>query len=362
MWRRENAPEQTLINEQPEPAPLADTADVENLPSIDQPRQLVLLTQAQQALAQATSLDEIKDIRDKAEAARKYVESAQLGLSLQNHAAEIKLRAERRAGELLAELKLAGGDRRSTVAGSSLTLEELGISKHQSSRWQREAAVPEDVFERFLREINDSSAELTSAALLRIAREFQTKRAASDDDERASFAHEAVYESLASLRAAGQQFGCLYADPPLLGEEEADAFGRSAVTIEQLVELPIAELLLEEAHVHLWVGSDWLAHAPSVFSAWGLEYCSSFVWVKPQGATGRYWRMSHDFLLLGVKGSLPFRNRSLTSWLRANRMTHGRKPERVRRAIQEVSPGPYLELFARKPMKGWTVCSDGFQK
>jgi hypothetical protein len=48
--------------------------------SAREPRQLVLLSQAQRALAEATSLDEIKDIRDKAEAARKYVESARLGL------------------------------------------------------------------------------------------------------------------------------------------------------------------------------------------------------------------------------------------------------------------------------------------
>lgn len=362
MWRRENADVKSLAPERREQAPVAEAVIVGDVADEVQPRQLLLLTQAHQALAQATSLDEIKDIRDKAEAARKYVESAQLGLALQNHAAEIKLRAERRAGELLAELKLAGGDRKSPGAANALTLEELGVTKHQSSRWQREAAVPEDVFERFLKEVNDSAAELTSAALLRLAREFSTKKSSDEEDARSDLDVEAAYASLDALRASGLRFGCLYADPPLFGDEEADAFGRSTASIAQLAELPVTELLLEEAHAHLWVGSEWLAQAPAVLSAWGFEYCSSFVWVRPQGVIGRYWRMSHDFLLLGVRGALPFRNRSLTSWLRANRMTHGRKPERVRRAIQEVSPGPYLELFARKAVKGWTVCSDGFQK
>lgn len=126
--------------------------------------------------------------------------------------------------------------------------------------------------------------------------------------------------------------------------------------------LPVLDLAEEQSHLHLWLPCDELFAAPAIFEAWGFEYRSSFVWVKPQGACGKFWRFAHDILLLGVRGDLPFRNRRVLSWSRANRIVHGEKPERVRRAIQQVSPGPYLELFARKPMKGWTVCGDGIQK
>lgn len=328
----------------------------------DTPRQLVLLGQAQRALAEATSLDEIKDIRDKAEAARKYVESARLGLKLQNHAAEVKLRAERRAGQLLSRLNLPGGDRRSRTAGKTVTLEDLGLTKHQSSRWQREASVPEDVFERFLQEANESALELTSRALLKLAREFAPDK--PGEESQAGGADDgSVFGSIEEIREAGLRFGCVYADPPLLvSAEETDAFGRSAISIEQLCALPVAELVEEDAHAHLWLGSSHLPHAQAILNAWGFEYRSNLVWVRPQGVSGKFWRHAHDFLLLGVRGDLSFRNRSILSWLRANRMTHGRKPERVRRSIQQVSPGPYLELFARKPVKGWVVCGDGFQQ
>ena len=57
--------------------------------------ELALLDQAGQALSEARSLDEIKTVRDKAEAVRKYAQSASLGLDVQNRAAEVKLRAER---------------------------------------------------------------------------------------------------------------------------------------------------------------------------------------------------------------------------------------------------------------------------
>ncbi len=93
-----------------------------------------LLSQAQHAIAQAQSLDEIKDIRDKAEAVRKYAQAAGMGLEIQNYAAEVKLRAERRAGSLLFKLKLHGGDRSEKTADDRLTLGDIGITKDQSSR------------------------------------------------------------------------------------------------------------------------------------------------------------------------------------------------------------------------------------
>lgn len=66
---------------------------------------LAQLGAATTALAQAKTLEEVKRIRDIAQAAHTYAQAAKLGLEAQNHAAEIKLRAERKAGELLAQLK-----------------------------------------------------------------------------------------------------------------------------------------------------------------------------------------------------------------------------------------------------------------
>src|SRR5262245_41889257 len=101
--------------------------------------ELALLDHAGQALAEAQSFDEIKDIRDKAEAVRKYAQSASLGLDVQNRAAEVKLRAERQAGKLLSEITLRGGDRRSKNHRERLKLDDLGITRNQSTRWQTEA-------------------------------------------------------------------------------------------------------------------------------------------------------------------------------------------------------------------------------
>ncbi len=75
------------------------------------------------------------------------------GLEMQNECAEIKLRAERRAGELLGENPdiHPGGDRR-PLSHDVIKLSELGISLMQSHRWQMEASIPEKTFEQFIAE------------------------------------------------------------------------------------------------------------------------------------------------------------------------------------------------------------------
>lgn len=319
------------------------------VPPTTEPRELVLLGEAQRIIAEATSLDQIKDIRDKAEATRKYIESAQLGLVMQNRAAEVKLRAERRAGELLATMKLAGGDRRSEKS-SGTTLEELGISKHQSSRWQREAAVPEEVFERLVKEANSQSQELTTAALLRLARQFVRPRQPSGSATNIVETAESALVSLAELCAREDKFACIYADPPWHRVKD-----RPALSADAICELPIGELAQENAHLHLWVSNSMLFEAPRVMAAWGFEFQSCLVWVKPQKGPGDFWRLAHEFLLLGTRGELSFRDRGVISWVRINRRKHGLKPEKIRKLIERVSPGPYLQLFADTTARGWTA-------
>jgi hypothetical protein len=133
---------------------------------------LALISQASKALAEAKTLSEVKSVRDKAEAMRQYIRSIELGLEMQNHAAEIKLRAERKAGSMLAQASLCGGDRKSKSHDAILILADLGIDRYQSSRWQAAAAVPDEEFHRYLHAANEAKAELSTAGLLRVARKL----------------------------------------------------------------------------------------------------------------------------------------------------------------------------------------------
>lgn len=128
-------------------------------------------------LAQLQSLDEVKKIRDKAEALRVYVKKAHHGRDMTNHCAELKIRAERRAGEMLCKLALRGGDRRSKSHDGTLKLSDLEISRSESSRWQQIAAVPGRDFEKHIAEVkarNDS--DLTSIELQRMGKRVIRER------------------------------------------------------------------------------------------------------------------------------------------------------------------------------------------
>jgi site-specific DNA-methyltransferase (adenine-specific) len=148
------------------------------------PSPLMRLETARQLLAEVRSVDDARAIRDVAEAARVYARQARLGLEAQNDAAEIKLRAERKLGELLAEQeKHPGGNinRSQPATGSPVEparLRDLGISKSQSSRWQAIAAVPEPVFDQHMADVReqgrrDGKTELTSAGAILLARQYR---------------------------------------------------------------------------------------------------------------------------------------------------------------------------------------------
>ncbi|MDH3595780.1 MAG: hypothetical protein OEU09_14105 [Rhodospirillales bacterium] len=101
------------------------------------------------AIAEAYAVDEVKDIRDKALAFEAYAKQAK-NTEAERRACEIRLRAERKAGQLLQEMDKNKGAAQPTRSSDTTTLRELGISKDQSSRWQRLAAVPEAEFEAAL--------------------------------------------------------------------------------------------------------------------------------------------------------------------------------------------------------------------
>ena len=173
-------------------------------------------------------------------------------------------------------------------------------------------------------------------------------------------------QDLYSLIEAGKTFSTIYADPPWQYSNQATRASTDkhyeTMTPEQIAELPIPQLTNDKAHLHLWTTNAFLFKCPQIMEAWGFEYKGVFVWVKPQMGIGNYWRVSHEFLLLGVKGSLTFQNKEQMSWIELPRGKHSVKPEEIADITEKVSPGPYLELFGRRQRKGWTVWGNEIER
>lgn len=138
---------------------------------------LIKYEQARQALAECHRVDEVKDIRDKAEAMAAYARQAK-DQDLIQYATEIKVRAERRCGELLASTeKRNGGHAMKARSDYSTevppTLSDMGLTKDESSRYQQLAAMPSEHFETAVATAKATAGQVTTAFMLREAQKHK---------------------------------------------------------------------------------------------------------------------------------------------------------------------------------------------
>jgi hypothetical protein len=130
---------------------------------------LMRIEEASRILATCKSVDEVKDVRDRAAAVTLYYRQRGASLEAQNDAAEIRLRAERRLGELLRNTPKNRGGRPTETGKADIpvsTLGEIGITKIQSSIWQRIARLALADFEERIAEAKENALELTTTRLL----------------------------------------------------------------------------------------------------------------------------------------------------------------------------------------------------
>jgi N6-adenosine-specific RNA methylase IME4 len=326
--------------------------------------QVARYEQLRVAALSAKTVDEAKDIADKATALAAYARQAN-DPQLEIWVAEIRVRAKRRVGELSAALPVSkGGANPSATLPSggkskSEVLQEAGLTTSEAGRCEQLASVAESAFEEFIASAAASGKVITGDMVARMVSKLARKKVVANKAEAAGIDCCSVSD-LDALLAAGRKFGTIYADPPWVYDNQATRAATSdhyaGLTVDQLCELPVRELAADDAHLHLWTTNAFLFDAPRIFAAWGFEFRSSFVWVKPQMGIGNYWRNSHEFLLTAIRGNAKrFNDHSLMSWGRLDRRKHSAKPEEVRGFIERASQGPFLELFGRRQAPGWTV-------
>jgi hypothetical protein len=123
--------------------------------------------------------------------------------------------------------------------------------------------------------------------------------------------------SLRELLDLRLKFSTIYADPPWQYKNEASRGAAvnhyPTLTVEDICREPVRDLVEDDAHLHLWTTNAFLSEAFRVIEAWGFQFKSCLVWIKDEIGMGNYWRVSHEFLMLGVRGRLTFRDRTLPS-------------------------------------------------
>ena len=165
-------------------------------------------------------------------------------------------------------------------------------------------------------------------------------------------------------------FGSILADPPWrfnnrtgrVAPEYRQVPRYESLAFDQIVALPVEQFALENSHLYLWVPNAMIQEGLEVMKKWGFEYKTNIVWYKirkdggPDGrGVGFYFRNVTELVLFGVRGSTrTFQpGRRQVNIMTSRKRNHSRKPDELYDIIEQCSPGPYLELFARHIRPGW---------
>jgi N6-adenosine-specific RNA methylase IME4 len=135
----------------------------------------------------------------------------------------------------------------------------------------------------------------------------------------------------------------------------------ATMTCEEIGALPLTQLTLPKSHLYLWVPNALILEGLEVMRCWGFTYKTNLVWYKvrqdggpDRRGVGFYFRNVTELVLFGTRGTL----RTLAPGRRqeniivSRKREHSRKPDALYDIIEQCSPGPYLELFARQARLG----------
>lgn len=173
-----------------------------------------------------------------------------------------------------------------------------------------------------------------------------------------------------------RHFKTILADPPWqfqnrtgkMAPEHRRLARYGTMDLDAICAMPVAELAAEPAHLYLWVPNALLPEGLRVMEAWGFSYKSNLVWHKirkdggPDGrGVGFYFRNTTELVLFGVRGRnarTKAPGRRQVNIIKSQKREHSRKPDELYDIVEACSEGPFLELFARGPRKGWSVWGD----
>ncbi len=159
------------------------------------------------------------------------------------------------------------------------------------------------------------------------------------------------------------KYKTIVADPPWPQSLTGDFKGREnrarslpypTMTIEEICNIPVANIAAPGAHLWLWTTNQFLEAGFQVMRAWGFRYLAPITWVKPSGL-GAWFVHRTQTMLFGYVPPLEMTKRYLPTVISGNAGRHSAKPDCVRDFIESISPAPRIELFARENLLGWST-------
>jgi N6-adenosine-specific RNA methylase IME4 len=169
------------------------------------------------------------------------------------------------------------------------------------------------------------------------------------------------------------KFSTVLADPPWqfqnrtgkMAPEHKRLSRYPTLSLKDIKGLPVKSITKNTAHLYLWVPNALLAEGLDVMSHWGFTYKTNLIWYKirkdggpDRRGVGFYFRNVTEIILFGTRGNNARTlqpGRSQENIISSQKREHSRKPDEQYKLIESCSNGPFIELFARGPRKGWFV-------
>lgn len=128
------------------------------------------------------------------------------------------------------------------------------------------------------------------------------------------------------------------------------------MALDDIRALPVGDMAGSDAHLYVWTINAHVAATYEIVAAWGFKPSALLTWCKaPKGiGLGGAYTSTTEFILFGRRGSLAPLRRWDSTWFSFKRQgAHSAKPDAFLDVVEQVSPGPYAELFARRARFGW---------
>lgn len=201
-------------------------------------------------------------------------------------------------------------------------------------------------------------------------------------------------------------YSTIVADPPWAYNERTAPWRTTVappytlMPIDQIKALPVGDLAASDAHLYLWAVLPLMREAYEVVDAWGFTPDTLLTWCKDGLGLGAGFRGNTEHLIVARRGfsyinptcahcggrsrgatrcgceapdwrhkrqpvagvpRRPFLSTADGTWYSARRGCHSAKPAFFGDLVETMSPGPYLELFAREPRLGWDSWGKGYE-
>jgi N6-adenosine-specific RNA methylase IME4 len=127
------------------------------------------------------------------------------------------------------------------------------------------------------------------------------------------------------------------------------------MTVEEIAALPVRALADKQAHLYIWTINAYIEDTYEIARLWGFKPSTLLTWCKqPNGlGLGGTYSLTTEHVLFCRRGVLPAANRVPSTWWEWPRRRHSEKPDAFQDMVERISPGPYVELFARRDRLGW---------